>query len=181
MDKTLYFNLKNKLIELGYGEEIDWQTNVGECSNSWDFRDEAIWVILNSGMKEQIARQIWKRIQDARETGRDISEVFGHTGKVGAIKYITANCGKLFSDYVDASDKIAFLKTIPFIGGITCYHLAKNLGHDVVKPDRHLVRIAREHGFENCNVMCDELSRHTGDKVSVIDIVLWRSANLGLI
>lgn len=180
MSPTQYFDLKNKIIEAGYGDEIDWQENLKPCENNDQFASEAVWVILNSGMKEQIARKINDRIWGAIEIGQDISEVFGHKGKVKAIKYVLGNSGTLFQEYVLSNDKITFLKSIPYIGNITCYHLAKNLGHDCIKPDRHLVRIANEYGTTP-NEMCDILSNNTGDKKCVIDIVIWRAANLKII
>lgn len=174
-----YLAIKGQLIIDGYGHEIDWQTNIQPVSDSHTLRDEAIWVILNSGMKEQIARIISNRIKQAWSDGKPTSSAFGHKGKVAAIDYVRENCGKIYEQYYRASNKIEFLQTIPFIGGITKYHLAKNLGHDCVKPDRHLVRIAKEYKFNDCFDLCKWLSSETGDKVSVVDIVLWRAANLG--
>jgi len=181
LNRDVYLQLKAALIEDGYGHEIDWQTNLQPVSDSHTFRNETIWVILNSGMREQIARIISNRIKQAWSEGKPTSSAFGHKGKVAAIDYIVKNCGVLFTAYLSANNKIEFLKSIPFIGDITCYHLAKNLGHDVIKPDRHLVRIANECKYPNCNEMCLDISKATGDKVSVVDIVLWRSANLGWI
>lgn len=181
MKKIDYMAIKGQLILDGYGDEIKWQTELEPCTSESLFRDEAIWVILNSGMREQIARIIHGRVWHAYNNGQNISEVFGHKGKVAAIKYILKNYYSLFDGYVKSDNKIEYLQEIPFIGTITKYHLAKNLGHDCVKPDRHLVRIAKEYGFNNCNEMCDKLSAETGDKVSVVDIVIWRAANLGWI
>jgi len=179
--KLSEFNgLKAELIYRGYGEEIEWQENLRHCNNSFDFRDETIWVILNSGMKEQIARMINNRIKEAIAKDIDISLVFGHKGKVAAIKLVRRDCGKLFEEYCKAENKIEFLQTIPFIGKITCWHLAKNLGEDCVKPDRHLVRIAGIYDLTPAN-LCEKLSNESGLKKCTVDIILWRSANLKLI
>ncbi len=180
MESSLYLQFKLDLIEEGYADEIDWQTNIQPVEDPIVFRNEAIWVILNSGMREQIARMIHGRIWRAVADGVDISEVFGHVGKVAAIKLIMGEYVRMFNGYLAAPHKIEYLQEIPFIGSITKYHLAKNLGHDCVKPDRHLVRIAKKYGM-NCEDMCEKLSNETGDKVSVVDIVIWRSANLGWI
>lgn len=181
MTKEQYLSLKNNLIQAGYADEIEWQTNLQVVNDPIVFRNEAIWVILNSGMKAQIARLIHTRIWQAINDGRDISTVFGHVGKVAAIKKILIYYVQFFNEYQHSTDKLEYLQTIPFIGGITKYHLAKNLGHDVVKPDRHLVRIANNYGYIDCNELCRRISQDSGDKVSVVDIVLWRSANLGMI
>lgn len=180
MKKEQFDTLVQKLKDLGYADEIDWQNELEPCDNNNAFMMEACWVVLNSGMKEQIARKIWGRIQGAWSDGIDISEVFKHKGKVAAIKYILANSGNLFEGYVLSTNKIEYLQTIPFIGKITCYHLAKNLGHDCVKPDRHLVRVAKEYNTTP-DELCQKLSDDTGYKKCVIDIVIWRSCNLKLI
>lgn len=180
MNSMGLINIVNELIMLGYQEEIEWQESLKPCDNSFDFRDETIWVILNSGMKEQIARIIINRIRLAIDEGRDISTAFNHKGKVAAIKHVRENCGKLFEGYVMAGNKIEFLQTIPYIGKITCWHLAKSLGEDCVKPDRHLVRIASGYDLTPDN-LCEKLSKQTGFRKCTIDIILWRAANLKLI
>ena len=75
---------------------------------------------------------------------------------------------------------MAYLESIPWIGGITKYHLAKNLGFDCCKPDRHLVRISKEYNTSP-EELCKRISEATGDRVATVDLVIWRVANLGLI
>lgn len=180
MNTETYLGLKAKIIKMGYAHDVDWQTNLQPCTSAYDFHGETCWVILNSGMKEQIARKIWERINKAWQEGRDISEAFKHEGKVKAIKYVTENFQSLFDGYLKADNKIEYLQTIPFIGKITCYHLAKNLGHDCVKPDRHLVRVANMYGTTP-DAFCQKIADETGEKKCVVDIVIWRACNLGFL
>lgn len=175
-----FMALVKELRYRGYGDELEWQENLKPCSSASDFAAETVWVILNSGMREQIARIIKSRIYDALLDGADISTVFGHKGKVAAIKYVWDKYDILFADYLKAESKIEFLQTIPYIGKITCWHLAKSLGEDCVKPDRHLVRIAAGYDLTPDN-LCEKISGETGYKKCTVDIVLWRSANLKLI
>lgn len=180
MSPEQYLSLKDRIIRLGYAREIDWSEDIKPCLDEWAFTAEFIWVVLNSGMKNQVAQKIRDRIYDALKDGRDISEVFGHKGKVAAIKYVLENQAELFRQYQEADDKLAYLKSLPWIGDITKYHLAKNLGVDTMKPDRHLVRIAK--GFDmDPFEMCQKLSEAIGDKVATVDLVIWRAANLGMV
>lgn len=172
--------IHTQLIGLGYGDEISWQRDLKECDNPVNFACETVWVILNSGMKEQIARKIWDRIQDVWRKGGETSQAFRHIGKVKAIDFVWSNKQHLFDNYKEADNKPEYLQSIPFIGKITCWHLAKNLGHDCVKPDRHLVRIAEQYGMTP-DSLCEKLSKETGEKKSVIDIIIWRACNLKLI
>jgi hypothetical protein len=47
-----------------------------------------------------------------------------------------------------------------------------------VKPDRHLVQIAALMGYENHTEFCEVISTSVGDRVSVVDLVVWRYAML---
>jgi len=67
-----------------------------------------------------------------------------------------------------------FGRTLPFIGPVTVQHLAKNLGVEAAKPDRHLTRLADRFGYETVQEMCSAISGRTGDSLSVTDLVLWR-------
>lgn len=174
-----YLAIKGQLIIDGYGHEIDWIANIKPCMDADDFAHEATWVILNSGMREQIARQIWNKIKKAWLSGQPTASAFGHKGKVAAIDFIRKNRQDIFDQYFGCGEPLIFLESLPFIGKITKYHLAKNLGLDVVKPDRHLVRLAKQYNFADCFEMCNKISLETGDKVSMIDTVLWRAANSG--
>lgn len=71
-----------------------------------------------------------------------------------------------------------YLRKLPYMGPVTSRHLAKNLGLPVAKADRHLKRILSMTNFQSVDDMCSEISRITGDKVSVVDIVFWRYATL---
>ena len=54
----------------------------------------------------------------------------------------------------------------------------KNLGFDVVKPDRHLLRLASSLGFDSPEELCAEIAYEFGEPAAVVDIVLWRYCTL---
>lgn len=180
MLKEDFLTLYNELIKRGYEDEIDWSENLQPCSDSEVFCQEYIWVVLNSGMKNQIARKIYERIKTALSQSRPISSVFKHKGKAEAILNMTLVKDELFTMYQGAEDKLIFLESLSYIGEVTKYHLAKNLGVDTAKPDRHLVRIAKQFNM-TCFELCEKLSKEMGLRIATIDVVLWRAANLGLI
>lgn len=180
MNPDKYRALKNRLLVGGYESEIQWAAEIKPCADAVEFFMEYSWVVLNSGMKEQIARKIWSRILDAMQKGKKAIDVFGHKGKARAIDTMCHRRNERFDEYGKSPDKLTYLQSLPWIGPITKYHLAKNLGHDCVKPDRHLVRIAAMEG-KTPDELCRELSVATGNKLAVIDTVLWRAANLGIL
>lgn len=178
-----YEDARKKIIELGYDREITWAENVNfEDQTPHDLMREYVWVVVNSGMKNQVAERIFKRFS---VEGID---AITHKGKKDAIKQMFEPVGKdrkpryqlVFEKLKELNDveKIEYFEKLKWIGGITKYHLAKNLGIDCAKPDRHLVRLAEKFGYENVQDLCMDISKDTGDRVGVIDVVLWRYANL---
>ena len=69
---------------------------------------------------------------------------------------------------------MAYCAGLPWIGPVTKFHLAKNLGLDFAKPDVHLARLA---AAERTTVdeLCERLAAQTGYRVTTIDSVLWRA------
>lgn len=180
IDTNHYIHLKAYLDKNGYADEFKWAQGVKPCRESITFCMETCWVIINAGMKEQVARGIWNRIKSAWGEGRKAADVFGHKGKSAAIDMVWKNRARLFKEYSAAKDKLGFLLTIPWIGPITVYRLARNLGLDYAKPDRHLVRITKCSG-ESPQQLCERLSKATGDRIGAVDCVIWRAANLQLV
>lgn len=166
------------LDRAGYGEDIEWAENVGPPQSAAAFASETIFVICNSGMKFTVARGIFERVMTALERGESSSSAFGHQGKTAAIDKIWGDRAKLYAAYMNAADKLAFIRALPYIGPITSYHLAKNCGLPLAKPDVHLARLAATYGTSP-QELCERLSRLHGFKVSTVDTVLWRAAAIG--
>lgn len=175
-----YLTLKRAIIARGYAEMIEWSEGLKPVADPDLFWEEYAWVVLNSGMKEQIARQIWEKVRPAVRNGFGAGSVFGYKAKARGIDLVYAGRLALLRTYRKTPDaeKMAWLQTLPFIGPITVYHLAKNYGFDCAKPDRHLVRIA---GAEGTHALCARLARETGDRIATVDVVIWRAANLKLV
>ena len=104
MSPEQYLDLKKALIDCGYANEIDWADDIKPCENAISFFCDYAWVVLNSGMKNQVAKKIWDKIKAALLDGKDIAEVFNHKGKVNAIKHVWLNQYRLFDAYNDAVD-----------------------------------------------------------------------------
>jgi hypothetical protein len=176
MKISLYLDLIEKVKQAGYQKELDWAWSIKECDNEKDFALEAAWVILCSGFKEQAARPLMDRLI----AGECVMDVVKHQLKAEAICRICTNKSIIFIAYQEYKNKLDYLETLPHIGKITKYHLAKNLGFDCVKPDRHLVRIANFYNTTPLN-MCNKIKEITGHKLAYIDSVIWRAANLGYV
>src|SRR5262249_48959509 len=187
----LYLTAKTFVIERGFAHEIAWQSSTALAEPSPSaFVREAAWVVLSAGMSESVIRGLFSRLSAAmygfdpvplsrnRERARVAAlTTFGHEKKISAILDIAAAVSRIGPDGLRTAlidDPERFLRSLPYIGPVTWRHLAKNLGLPVAKPDRHLVRIASEAGWESVDGLCNEIARWLGEPVAVVDLVLWR-------
>lgn len=160
-----------------------------------DFLREIAWVILSSGMRETIIRKkftdisaaffnwqssqkIYKNSDNCRE---EALKYFNNIKKINAIIKIAKHVYMIGFQAVKDSVKkegIDYIKQLPFMGPATSYHLAKNIGLPVVKPDRHLTRIAKVTGYSSPQLLCSDIAKYIGEKIAVVDLVIWRYSTL---
>lgn len=191
-----YLAARNTVISEGYGHEIQWQHNRDlEHVSERDFLRESAWVVLASGMRDLIVRRKFPAIsaafhwwQNAGSIVRDeqlcrsqAMSVFGHKGKISAIITIATVVYDLGFPQVRrklSEEAVGFIRSLPYMGPATSFHLAKNIGLNVAKPDRHLCRMSVAAGYDQPCDMCQRIGKYVADAVSVIDIVLWRYATI---
>lgn len=199
MDFLLKYNFAKKIvIDEGYEDEIFWQSNLKfENIDESTFLREFAWVVLSSGMKERVVRNLFGMISDCFFNWESAEQIVKNEDKCleGAIKYFN-NKPKILA-IIDSAHKIntlgfshikkkiyenpiESLRSFYYIGPVTVYHLAKNIGLPLAKPDRHLTRIANLEGFSDVQQFCSEISKISGDSIPVVDIVLWRFATIEL-
>lgn len=191
-----YLTAKEAVVARGFAWEIDWQTErrLDQIDES-EFLRQSAWTVLSAGFRETVVRRLFLPVCDAflgmrsaaviqanRARCRQAAlRVFNHRGKVNAILDIASIVDKMGFECVRRQieqEEVRFLQTLPYIGSITAFHLAKNLGLPVVKPDRHLRRIAAAAGFSSPLELCQLISDHLGEPIHVVDVVLWRYATL---
>jgi hypothetical protein len=184
------------VIDAGFADEVDWQSEIrfAHLTES-SFLAEYAWVVFSSGFRESILRRKFPELRRAflgftsattiaqrrAQCRRDALSIFGHQGKVTAILDLCKRVQADGFDHLRAQLElrgVEFIDELPFMGPATSYHLAKNIGLDVVKPDRHLVRIAKALGYASPYDLCVSIRDLVGDALSVIDIVIWRYATL---
>ncbi|WP_421070265.1 hypothetical protein [Pelotomaculum propionicicum] len=162
----------------------------GETSDT-DFYSELAWCVYNGGMSERVIRSKWPYLKaayhefdpDAVASDPNVLQnalmVINHKGKA---KAVIASAGKIINDRpigerlasLSENEVLSYLETYPFIGSVTKYHLARNCGMDVVKPDVHLVRLTDYLGYESPDALVSEIVGFTGLRKGLIDFVLWR-------
>lgn len=164
-------------------DDIWWAEN--ECrmpATPEVYAMETIFVICNSGMKNTVARGIYQRVRTALEAGKSARSAFGHPGKAAAIDAIWAGRRDSHQRLLECPPerRLEFLAGTPWIGEITKYHLAKNFGLPVAKPDVHLQRLADREGC-TAQALCERLAAEVGLGVAAVDTVLWRACANGVL
>ena len=170
------------------------------------FAENCIYVILAGGFSQKTAKKIHAQIMDyIRTNGADFDGLFAlfhNKNKINAVCKIWENRAQLRDEYYlqnDTGARVNFLSRLPHIGKITANHLARNLGENVVKYDIWIQRLgvlyarnpALTAKIDNkklcpeircaCDAMFDDLCNQTGLPRGYIDVVLWKSSQVGLI
>lgn len=184
------------VVDCGFEDEIEWQRDrCLENLTESEFLSEAAWVVLSSGMRETVIRSRFLAISEAFHYWEDADAIsqdadvcrdralqcFRHEGKISAIVSIVSHVADIGLESVKLhlqASGVDYLSTFPYMGPATSYHFAKNIGLDVVKPDRHLLRISVAAGFDSPDELCRVVSEHAGESVAVVDLILWRYATL---
>ena len=137
-------------------------------------------------------------------------QIFHNKNKVNAIYKIWQNRESFCAEYYvqkSIDDKLKYLASLPHIGKITSHHLARNLGENIVKYDIWIQRLGIAFAIQSasacaslqrdlpvvdnqklnpevkkyCDAMFECLAQKTNLPIGYIDVVLWKSAQNGLI
>lgn len=185
MDLERYDKIRRLIAASKYREDIVWAEGVRAPETSLLFAREHCFVVCNSGMNFNAGTLVFNRVWDALTHNRNpYPKCLNNEPKCRAMRVVYRDRKALFAEWqaltCDDQGKLAWLGRLPYIGEITRYHLAKNFGVDVAKPDRHLVRIAAHFG-ETTHSLCARLARESGDRINTVDVVLWRAAATDII
>src|ERR1700724_235649 len=176
----IYARAANYVASAGLEREVDWQRRSDPTSISESmFLREAAWVVLCSGFRESVVRRVFDNISlcfcDWDSAAAIVASypacvlaaqaAFGSPTKLAAIVQIARRIDAIGFGALKSAvliDPIRTLRQFPYIGPITVWHLAKNLGFDASKPDRHLVRIAKRFGFHGPSQFCAAIADVSG-------------------
>lgn len=188
----LYRLAWNYVETAGFTGELDWlkARSVSDFTET-DLLRETAWVLLCSGFSESVVRRKFEYISLSFcdwECSEAIvasypaciyaaSAAFRNLAKLHAIFETARYIGNVGFDVVKLrlqSDPLVEMQKLPRIGDVTSRHLAKNLGFDVAKPDRHLQRLARKLGYSDVDQLCGQIAEEFETSIAVVDTVLWR-------
>lgn len=187
-----YFTKAKEFAYANYSDEIKriWSTKLEDISPHIFFR-EYIWTVHTTGFSAKAVSRFFPRLMDAYGPYQDLSledlgkilKVCNNKQKASAViktaQFLTSEIYKYGWREFRASTLSSpeLLQKLPYIGKITCFHLARNIGIlDSVKPDLHLVRMAKHWGFGTCIDMCKSMQKDDMP-LGIIDLILWYQAS----
>lgn len=187
------FTLASQYVRQGNLQgEVETQRNASlHRLTESEFLRESAWVILCSGFRESVVRRIfdfvslcfcdWESASTISESGtlcvKSARGRFRNERKLQAILDIACRVQRTgFPAFKAAviADPVGELRRLPYIGPITVWHLAKNLGLNVAKPDRHLARLAVRLRYRDAAQLCAAVAEASCEKTNVVDLILWR-------
>jgi hypothetical protein len=197
----IYKGVKAYVVACGFAWEIDIVENrhLTDDVDEVTFLREFAYVVLNSGMKNNVIEGLWMAFletwhgfKDWREidVSRAIvssSQIFNHRKKLAgianAVLFLRSPCEPggtwpVLRTRLRAVGPDVLRNNFDFMGPATSRHFARNLGIDCVKPDRHLVAVARAAGFYTPDAFAAHLAALSGDRVGTVDVVVWRHASI---
>jgi hypothetical protein len=152
---SAYVSAKMSVLASGFGAEIAWQRSLRPQElNETSLLRECAWVILSAGMRESVIQQKFDAIGKAFLDWVSVQEIVSCSQKCIASALITFRNKRKIEAIANtaqiihrkgfeairgeiASDPIAALQQFPYIGPITSFHLAKNIGLSVTKPGHY--------------------------------------------
>lgn len=204
LNYTEYFKRAHKFAYDNYSETITriQNTQFDNISLNFFYR-EYIWCVYTSGFNAKIVSKIYDNLIEiyqplftyAMFLDYDIIpsvidrvriralEYCNNKRKVDAILAMADILNSVGEDHWESFKKSNLntpdkLQQLPFIGPITKFHLARNIGIlDVVKPDLHLRRIATRWGFESAEKLCRKIQEQYDLPLGIIDLIFWYSAS----
>jgi len=201
------FAKAEKFVRENYPEDLAWSREQVEKEPLAGilipiFLREYAYVVYCSGFKQSIVEKHWPHlyyiykgfnpqsiIRNKEDVKREALEHIGNKRKVTSIIDVAEQMNNMnqrgWEEYKqrirESAPSFDVLEELPFIGPRTKFHLARNIGFDVAKPDRHLDRIASAYGMSTAE-MCEYLSGRSDVLVGIhygvhtIDSIFWRAA-----
>jgi endonuclease III len=194
-DLLKVFAVARAFVEKEFHKDLEWSRSITDKPpldeiTLQDFYREYAWVVYCSGFRYEVVNRKWSDLLEAyryfdpeivsaesTDVYDEAIKIIGHKGKVRAI--IDASKFLLDCNFPQLKDLIkrdldVLSRKLPYIGDVTKYHLARNLGFDLVKPDVHIARLARYFNLQPLD-MCKFLSESCGLSVHEVDTILWRA------
>jgi hypothetical protein len=188
-----FYDRALEFVRANYYDRLDYYRGLRFTDTTPDlFWNEYVWCVYAAGFSSKVLDKKWPALKAAYGDWRDLTAkrrklvlaVIRREDKFKACLQVANMMQGAARGYAHNEWWLKFqivmlgtperLQMLPWIGPVSCYHLARNIGLDCVKPDLHLVRLAEHYGFCSPLRMCEYISVNRKDeRLGVVDLVLF--------
>jgi hypothetical protein len=166
--------IEEGLDEHGYDLIVRDSETLQPPSDAKEFAQTVIFAISLNRSGGVTDNSTYWRCVHALERGKSAGAVYRHGGKTAAMDHVWRERVGLFRQWrrlTDDHDRVRFCGRIPFVGRLSRYDMARDLGANVVRPDWRLSRLSHLEGLSVWE-MCHRLARQTGYREATIGVIL---------
>jgi hypothetical protein len=167
-----------------------WRRETPDQFTDADLFREYGWVVGACGLTPQVIIKLWERLGVAFSgwdplavAGRPMDAQIAALGvmrnprKIGAIIAFAEDLAREPGQMarlasLPLKELLAKLVMLPWVGPNNRYHLARNLGYDVVVKTGPVPRLAA-YLLTTPEELCAEIAAETGERIRTVDLVLW--------
>lgn len=142
-----------------------------------DFFYEYVYVVLASGFRAKTAARLTPELVKCRGDMEKMQEIFKNQRKLDSIKKVW-DMRNNWEELRNSMKSVDDLMNLPYIGGITKFHLARNIGLlSCAKPDLHLCKwvkkITGNEEEEVVSIVTQAIADKLQRKQGTVDFALW--------
>ncbi|HYF92680.1 MAG TPA: hypothetical protein VD969_10535 [Symbiobacteriaceae bacterium] len=167
-----------------------WRSETPLTCTDRDLLGEYGWVVISCGLTPHVATKHWPRFTEAFLNWQPLEVAGNRIAVRTAALNVMKNPRKIdhvldFADdlarepglmqrlaALELKQVLAKFATLPFVGANNRYHLARNLGWDVVVRTGPVPRLAA-YLETTPEALCERIAGETGERVRTVDLVLW--------
>lgn len=167
-----------------------WRSERPETRSDQDLLAEYGWVVVSCGMTAHVTSKLWPGLTEAFHAWQPAAVaahpvdvrvaalgVLKHPRKIGAVIDFAEDLARepglmarLAAKPVE--EALAFMQTLPWVGANSKYHLARNLGWDVVVRTGPVPRLAA-YLLTTPDDLVARTAQAVGERIRTVDMVLW--------
>lgn len=168
-----------------------WRSEQPAGKTDQDLLEEYAWVVACCGMTAKAIWPRWERLgaalgnwapdRAAAAPRGEVLAALANPRKIDAIQALAADLVRAPGQMQRLAPRplkevFAWMTTLPFVGATNRYHLVRNLGWDAVVRSGPVPRLAGMLDTTS-ELLCGGISDRTGERLRVVDLVLWHWGN----
>lgn len=181
MEKLQEIYLKaREFTKATHNSDLEYLQHTNKVIDNFEqFYEEYCYCVVASGFRGAVAAKLAHQLAACNGDYDECIKIFKNQVKVRAICKCYEKLSETYPEVKDTWKRPEDLTQLPYIGNITCYHLARNIGiQSCVKPDLHLMRLIEnlfggKKSEKEVQRIISELAKENNVEPGIADFCLW--------